>query len=84
MITERHRLEVFSTVCSKCPIAILSMVLSLGGCSTLTFEPDRAGARNECATDSANLPMYNDCIERVDTFYDDYELHRKQAEEDGE
>jgi len=27
--------------------------------------------------------MYNDCIEQVDTFYDEYELHRKQKESDG-
>ena len=64
-------------------LVIVSIVLSLGGCSSLTLEPNRVGAKNECATSSANLPMYNECVEDVEAFYDGFELHRKQAESDG-
>lgn len=64
------KLIVFLAACCLC------------GCSSLTFEPNRMGATNECATDSANLAMYNDCVEQVDAFYDEYELHRKQMEAD--
>jgi hypothetical protein len=52
----------------------------LCGCSTLTFEPNRAGPESECATTSANLPMYNECMADVDTFFENYEQHRRQAE----
>jgi len=75
--------EFSSQMHSKFALVIVSIVLSLCGCSSLTFAPNRVGAENECATDSANLAMYNDCIEQVDTFYDEYELHRKQKESDG-
>ncbi len=68
---------------STCVLVIISIVFSLCACSSLTFEPNRVGARNECATSSANLPMYNDCVEGVETFYDGYELHREQAESGG-
>jgi hypothetical protein len=79
----RHRPEVSSSMRSKYLLVIVSIVVSLCGCSSLTFAPNRVGAKNECATDSANLPMYNDCVDQVDTFYDEYELHRKQTESDG-
>ena len=79
----RHRREVSDNMRSKYALVIVSIVLSFCGCSSLTFAPNREGAKNECATDSANLPMYNDCVEQVETFYDGYELHRKQTESDG-
>lgn len=63
-------------------LTLILILTGLCGCSSLTFEPNRVGATNECATDSANLAMYNDCVEQVDTFYDEYELHRKQMESD--
>ena len=83
MVPVRHRREAYGKMRSKCALLIISTVLSLCGCSSLTFAPNRVGAKNECATDSANLPMYNDCVDQVDTFYDEYELHRKQTGSDG-
>lgn len=60
---------------------LLSLVMSLYGCSASpSVEPSKVGAKNECAALSANLPQYNECLERVDTHFEKY----KQAVENDE
>jgi hypothetical protein len=64
-------------------IITLSVALGLCGCaSSLTFEPDKTGAENECSRTSPTLAEYNACMERVDALYRDYELHRKLSGKD--
>ena len=59
--------------------------VSLCACATsLTFEPSKAGAEHECATNSPHLADYNACMERVDASFREYELQRKiEDEEEG-
>ena len=63
--------------------AVLLAVLCLAGCGTkVTVEPNRMGAQQGCAYESANLAQYNDCAEQVDAFYRDYEEHQQLSEKD--
>mgnify|MGYP001825195935 CR=1 FL=1 len=63
-------------------LALLSGTL-LAGCSSVTFEPSKVGAENDCAQYSANLSMYNDCMQRVDANFRAYEQQKRLSEEDG-
>lgn len=59
------------------------LLLCLSGCGTsMTIEPNRAGAESGCADHSGNLSQYNDCMEQVDSFYREYEEHRKLSDQD--
>ncbi len=62
---------------------VVAVLAALGGCSSLTFAPNRMGAEHECATGSANLPQYNDCMEQVDGFYTEFEEHQRRQQGDG-
>ena len=46
------------------------------------LEPDETGAQHQCAAESANLAQYNACVEQVEAFYRDYEVHRRLTEDD--
>jgi len=61
------------------------VTLPLAACATnITFEPDATGAQHECSAHSANLAQYNECMERVEAFYREYEAHRKlNGQDDG-
>lgn len=60
---------------------LLTVVISLCGCgASPTFEPSKVGAQNECAALSANLPQYNECIERLNT---NFEKYKQAIEDDG-
>lgn len=57
--------------------------VSLCACATsLTFEPSKAGAEHECASNSRHLADYNACMERVDSEFRAYEQQRKLEDED--
>jgi len=63
-------------------LAILAM-LALSACATsVTFEPSKAGAENDCARLAPHLADYNACMERVEAEYRAYELQRKLDDED--
>ena len=66
----------------KLIVAILLACLLCGCTTPITVEPSEMGAQHQCAGNSANLSQYNDCMERVDTFYREYEEHRKSSEQD--
>jgi len=52
----------------------------LAGCSSLSVEPSKMGAENDCAQYSAHLSQYNDCMERVDANFRAYEQQRDNPE----
>lgn len=64
---------------------VIAMVLALGaaGCSApVAVEGGKMGARNECGETSANLSQYNECVQKVDARYREYELQRRQTGRD--
>ena len=61
---------------------VLLLAVGLTGCSSLTFEPSKAGAEHECASQSPHLADYNACMARVDSEYRAYELQRKLDDEE--
>jgi len=56
------------------------VAMSLCGCASMKTEPNKMGAQQDCAQNSATLSQYNDCSKQVDTFYQEYE-EQKSLEE---
>ena len=61
-------------------LAALWVICILSGCSTLEWGPSPEGAKNNCATNSANLGQYNECVEHVETFHEDLERQQQMDE----
>ena len=59
---------------------MLVMGIFLAGCSSLTIEPNKMGAENDCAHHSASPSQYNDCMERVDANFRAYEQQKRIPE----
>ena len=62
---------------SKLMLLTLAMHVLLAGCSSLTIEPSKMGAENDCAAQSATPSQYNDCMERVDANFRAYEQQKR-------
>lgn len=63
-------------------LCLLATLLSACG-SQPTFKPNKMGAQQNCAHDSASLSQYNECSEYVGEFYRDYEQHQAESGNDG-
>ena len=65
-------------------MTVIMLALAAAGCSAPgAVEGGKMGAQNECGERSATLSQYNECTERVDARYRDYESQRRQSEKDG-
>ena len=63
-------------------ILFLALAICLSACSAeQTYSGLQQGARNDCATSSANSSAYDQCLERLDMNYEEYEQVRREQGE---